>query len=92
MGRQLTDFTGADIRVGSVGVYPSRQGNTVRNSEAVVQQIHNIRDAKGRSYPELVVQPTGRDSGHIQRKTRKLVEIAAEHFAVTGYTELSPKA
>ena len=85
MSRKLTDFTGEPIVRGSVGVYPSRQGNTVRNSEGVVRQIHMIRDARGRSYPELLVQPTGRDSGRIQRRTRKAVHVAAEHFAVTGY-------
>ncbi len=87
MSRKLTDFMGTDIREGSVGVYPSRQGNTVRNSQAIVRQIRTVRDSKGRAYPELLVQPTGRDSGHIQRKTNKLVEIGAEHFAVTGWTD-----
>ncbi|WP_282203920.1 hypothetical protein [Kitasatospora fiedleri] len=87
MSRKLTDFTGQPITEGSVGVYPSRQGNTVRNSEGVVRTIRTIRDARGRSHPELLVQPTGRDSGHIQRKTRKTVAVAAEHFAVTGYAD-----
>ncbi|MFD8595405.1 hypothetical protein ACFV1L_10425 [Kitasatospora sp. NPDC059646] len=90
MARRLTDFTGQPITEGTVGVYPSRQGNTVRQSEGVVRQISMIRDDRGRSHPELLVQPTGRDSGHIQRKTRKVVSVAAEHFAVTGYT--SPDA
>lgn len=87
MARKLTDFTGADIIEGSIGVYPSRQGNTVRNSEAIVKQIRSVRDARGRSHPELLVQPTGRDSGHIQRKTLTAVAVAAEHFAVTGHVD-----
>ncbi|MFI8084337.1 hypothetical protein ACIF6L_26485 [Kitasatospora sp. NPDC086009] len=87
MARKLTDFTGQDIREGSIGVYPSRQGNTVRNSEGIVLQISSVKDARGRSHPELLVQPTGRDSGQIQRKTRKVVAVAVEHFAVTGYQQ-----
>jgi hypothetical protein len=87
MGKsRLTDFTGQEIRPGAVGVYPSRQGNRVRNSEAVVLETKSSR-AGGRVRPILVVQPTGRDSGFIQRKTRRTVRVSSEHFAVTGYTD-----
>ncbi|MFD0276194.1 hypothetical protein ACFVHB_20135 [Kitasatospora sp. NPDC127111] len=85
MARKLTDFTGQDVREGAVIVYSTRQANSVRMSEGVVRQVASYRDPKGRTHKTLTVQPTGRDSGDIQRKTRNVVEIAAEHFAVVGY-------
>ncbi|GAB7187124.1 hypothetical protein ATKI12_6955 [Kitasatospora sp. Ki12] len=87
MARKLTDFTAQSVREGAVIVYGTRQGNSVRLSEGVVRQISSYRDQRGRTHRTLRVEPTGRDSGDIQRKTLAEVEIAAEHFAVIGYDD-----
>ncbi|MCQ6554756.1 hypothetical protein NPS70_16345 [Streptomyces sp. C10-9-1] len=89
MGRdRLTDFTGAEIRPGVVVAYPSRRGNRVRNSEAVV--LETLTDRRtGRVVPMLKVRPTGRDSGFVARKTLKVQTVSAEHVVVIGETEES---
>ncbi|WP_369147081.1 hypothetical protein [Streptomyces sp. R44] len=84
MGKaRLTDFTGAEIRPGAVIAYPSRQGNRVRNSEAVVLELGSDKSA-GRVVPVLKVKPTGRDSGFIARKTLAIQTVSAEHVVVIG--------
>ncbi|MFD9205939.1 hypothetical protein ACFVZM_06625 [Streptomyces sioyaensis] len=83
---RLTDFTGAEIRKGSTIAYPTRQGNVVRNSEATVLETMSNRST-GRIVPMLKVQPTGRDSGFIARKTLTPQTIAAEHVVVIGDPE-----
>lgn len=80
---RLTDFTGAELRPGRLVVYASRQGNLVRMTEAVVLELKSNRST-GRVVPELVVAPTGRDSGFIGRKTLEPQTIAAIHVAVIG--------
>lgn len=86
MGKaRLTDFTGAEIRVGVVIAYPTRQGNVVRNSEAVVIETMSDRST-GRVVPMLKVQPTGRDSGFIARKTLTAQTVSAEHVVVIADT------
>ncbi|MFD8315919.1 hypothetical protein [Kitasatospora purpeofusca] len=89
MARRLTDFTGQDVREGAVVVYATRQGNGVRMSEGVVRQVGSYRDQTGRTHKTLTVQPTGRDSGEIARKTRDVVTISVEHVAVLGYETAS---
>jgi hypothetical protein len=87
MGKaRLTDFTGAEIRRGSLIAYPTRQGNVVRNSEAIV--LETLSDKRtGRVVPMLMVRPTGRDSGFIARKTLAVQTVRAEHVVVIGETE-----
>lgn len=83
---RLTDFTGAEIRVGSTIAYPTRQANVVRNTEAKV--LERISDkSTGRVVPKLRVQPTGRDSGFIARKTLDAQVIAAAHVVVIADPE-----
>lgn len=82
MGKaRLTDFTGAEIKPGVVIAYPTRQGNVVRNSEAVVLETLSDRST-GRIVPMLKVRPTGRDSGFIARKTLTAQKVSAEHVVV----------
>lgn len=81
----LSDFTGAEIRPGAVVAYPTRQGNVVRNSEAIVLETMSNK-ATGRVVPMLKVRPTGRDSGFIARKTLAVQTISAEHAVVLGNT------
>lgn len=84
MGKSsLTDFTGAEIRPGRLIAYPTRRGNRVRNTEAIVLELKTNR-AAGRVVPELVVKPTGRDSGISARKTLTVQTIGAEHVVVIG--------
>ncbi|MFD5161012.1 hypothetical protein ACFWMJ_23535 [Streptomyces hawaiiensis] len=83
---RLTDFTGAEIRPGVVIAYPTRQGNVVRNSEAIVLETMSDRST-GRVVPMLKVQPTGRDSGFIARKTLTSQKVSAEHVVVIADTK-----
>lgn len=84
MGKvSLNDFTGAEIRPGRLIAYPTRRGNRVRNTEAIVLELKTNR-AAGRVVPILKVQPTGRDSGFVARKTLTPQYIAAEHVVVIG--------
>lgn len=89
MGKaRLTDFTGAEIRPGVVIAYPTRQGNRVRTSEAVVLETLSDKST-GRVVPMLKVKPTGRDSGFIARKTLTSQKVSAEHVVVIADTEES---
>ncbi|WP_030962642.1 hypothetical protein [Streptomyces sp. NRRL S-378] len=83
---RLTDFTGAEIRPGVLIAYPTRQGNRVRNSEAVVKELKSGRQS-GRIVPMLKVKPTGRDSGFIARSTLAEQIVSAEHVVVIGIAE-----
>lgn len=85
---RLTDFTGAEIRPGVLIAFPTRRGNTVRNSEAVVLETMSNRST-GRVVPMLRVRPTGRDSGFIARKTLTTQVIGAQHAVVIGTAEES---
>lgn len=80
---RLHDFTGAEIRPGKVVVYSCRQGNVVRMTEAIVKELKSNRST-GRVVPELVVQPTGRTSGWLGRKTLTRQTIASTHVVVIG--------
>ncbi len=84
MGKaHLTDFLGQVIRPGCVIVYPTRQGNRVRQSEAVVIETYSDRST-GRVIPMLIVAPTGRDSGFIGRSTLMRRRVSTEHTVVVG--------
>ncbi|MGW0468301.1 hypothetical protein ACWDX6_24000 [Streptomyces sp. NPDC003027] len=85
---RLSDFTGAEIRPGALIAYPTRQGNVVRNSEAVVLETLSDKST-GRVVPMLKVRPTGRDSGFIARKTLAVQKVSAEHVVVIGMQEES---
>ncbi|MFB7114070.1 hypothetical protein [Streptomyces sp. NPDC056291] len=82
----LTDFTGAVIRPGVVVAYPTRRGNRVRNTEAVVTETMSDRST-GRVVPKLKVIPTGRESGISARKTLTTQTIGAEHVVVIADTQ-----
>ncbi|MCM2391743.1 hypothetical protein [Streptomyces albipurpureus] len=82
---RLTDFTGAEIRPGSLIAYPTRQGNRVRATEAIVLETQSNRST-GRVVPMLKVKPTGRESGFVARKTLAVRTVSAEHVVVIGET------
>jgi len=87
MGKaSLTDFTGAVIKPGSLIAFPTRKGNRVRNTEAVVLETLSDRSS-GRVVPKLKVRPTGRESGISARKTLTVRTVGAEHVVVIGETE-----
>ncbi|MDH6625765.1 hypothetical protein M2271_003576 [Streptomyces sp. LBL] len=79
----LTDFTGAVIKPGRLIAYPTRRGNRVRNTEAVVLETLSDKSS-GRVVPKLKVVPTGRESGVSGRKTLQQQTIGAEHVVVIG--------
>ncbi|MFE5093254.1 hypothetical protein ACFRCI_23555 [Streptomyces sp. NPDC056638] len=79
----LTDFTGAEIRPGRLIAFPTRKGNRVRNTEAVVLETLSDKSS-GRIVPKLKVRPTGRESGISARKTLTPQTIGAEHVVVIG--------
>jgi hypothetical protein len=83
---RLTDFTGAEIRPGGLVSYATRQGNVVRLSEGVVLELESNK-ATGRVIPMVKVQPTGRDSGFIARKTLTVQTVAADRMVVIGDTK-----
>ncbi|MFG3014336.1 hypothetical protein ACGFZB_28735 [Streptomyces cinerochromogenes] len=84
MGKtELTDFTGAVIRPGRLIAYPTRRGNRVRNTEAIVLETLSDKSS-GRVVPKLKVIPTGRESGVSARKTLTIQTIGAEHVVVIG--------
>lgn len=80
---ELTDFTGATIRPGRLIAFPTRKGNRVRNTEAIVLETMSDRKS-GRVVPKLRVRPTGRESGVSARKTLTTQIIGAEHVVVIG--------
>ncbi|MYR43099.1 hypothetical protein [Streptomyces sp. SID5910] len=87
MGKvELTDFTGAVIAPGKLVAYPTRRGNRVRNTEAVVVETMSDKSS-GRVVPKLKVAPTGRESGVSARKTLTTQTIGAEHVVVIGDTK-----
>ncbi|GAA1064710.1 hypothetical protein [Streptomyces asiaticus] len=79
----LTDFTGAEIRPGRLIAFPTRRGNRVRNTEAIVLETMSDKSS-GRVVPKLKVRPTGRESGVSGRKTLSPQTIGAEHVVVIG--------
>lgn len=83
---RLTDYTGAEIRPGSLVSYSTRQGNLVRLSEGVVQELTTDKSA-GIVVPKVKVKPTGRDSGFIARKTLAVQTVTADRMVVIGDTE-----
>lgn len=83
MRDRLTDFTGADIAANSRIVYSARRGNRVRMAEGIVLETYTDRSA-GRVTPMLRVQPTGRESGFVRRRTQRIVNVGAEHVVVIG--------
>ncbi|MEU3729966.1 hypothetical protein AB0E81_11235 [Streptomyces sp. NPDC033538] len=83
---RLTDYTGAEIKPGSLVSYATRQGNLVRLSEAVVLELESNK-AAGVVVPLVKVRPTGRDSGFISRKTLAVQTVAADRMVVIGDTK-----
>lgn len=79
----LSDFTGAQIYPGRLIAFPTRRGNRVRNTEAVVLETMSDKSS-GRVVPKLKVRPTGRESGISARKTLAVQTIGAEHVVVIG--------
>lgn len=83
---RLTDYTGAEIRPGVVVSYSTRQGNVIRQSEAVVLELKSDKRAGGVVVPKVKVKPTGRDSGFIARKTLAARTVKHDRLVVIGDT------
>jgi hypothetical protein len=81
MGKRgvVADYAGEALYPGDLVNYPSRQGNGVRASDAIVRRTYFVR-VEGRKFPMLKVQPTGVDSRSDQpRKTLRAEHVAATH-------------
>lgn len=75
------DYNGEPVYAGDLINYPTRQGNRVRASDAVVLDVTTVIE-NGRLTPILKVQPTGVDSGWGlgARKTLRTEWVSAEHI------------
>lgn len=74
----VTDYGGDGIYPGDLVAYAARRGNGVRLSDARVLRV-TTRRINGRVYPFLLLKPTGKESGFVQRKTQRAVWVAADH-------------
>ena len=77
----ITDMMGREIFKKDLVAYPSRQGNRVRQSIAVVERTYVVR-IKGRLYPMVKCQPTGIDSGFTPRLAMRAVHVSTEHMVL----------
>lgn len=78
----VCDFTGQEVRVGDTIVYWTRLSNLTRGSEAEVLDV-STETYKGRVFPVLKVQPTGRCSGFIARTDNSVQTIRTDQWVVT---------
>jgi hypothetical protein len=80
MGKRgvVTDYSGEELYPGDLVAYAVRQGNRVRMTDAVVHKV-TARKRGGRLVPELLVKPTGIESGFTRRRSRRRVWVGAEH-------------
>jgi hypothetical protein len=74
----VTDYAGEELYTGDLVSYATRQGNRVRQADAVILRV-TTRLEYGRVRPLLLVQPTGIESGFAKRRTMRQVWISAEH-------------
>ncbi|GAB2572593.1 hypothetical protein GCM10027168_01770 [Streptomyces capparidis] len=74
----VTDYAGEELYPGDLINYAARQGNRVRVSDAIIQQVTAVL-VDGRLRPMLKVLPTGTESGFTKRRTMRAEWIGAEH-------------
>lgn len=77
----ITDLMGREIYKQDLVAYPSRQGNRVRQTIAVVRRTY-VKKLDGRLYPMVEVQPTGIDSGFTSRRTLRAEHVSSEHMVI----------
>lgn len=82
----VVDYAGDAIRVGDLVAYASRRGNRVRMSDGIVLKAYT-KKLNGRVYPMLRLEPTGNDSGWLERRTDRIVNVAVEHVRVVRTAE-----
>ncbi|MQS39593.1 hypothetical protein FFZ77_29630 [Streptomyces katsurahamanus] len=80
MGKRgvVTDYAGEELYAGDLVSYAARQGNRVRMTDAVVNEV-TARIEGGRLRPMLRVSPTGNESGFTKRRSFRSVWVSAEH-------------
>ncbi|MGI5347021.1 hypothetical protein ACQEU8_02360 [Streptomyces sp. CA-250714] len=79
----VTDYAGNELYPGDLISYSARQGNRVRQSDAVVVKV-SARPAKVAGVgtvlvPILKVKPTGQESGFTKRRSLREEWVQAEH-------------
>lgn len=79
----VTDYAGNELYKGDLVAYAARNGNRVRQADAVVLEVSTrltaVEDVGNVLVPVLRVQPTGVESGFAKRRTGKPQWITAEH-------------
>ena len=76
--RTVCDYAGNELYPGDLINYPTRQGNRVRATDAIILAVKTKR-LSGRVVPFLEVRPTGFDSGFVPRRSLRREEIGTEH-------------
>lgn len=85
MGKRgvVTDYAGNELYEGDLIAYAARQGNRVRQADAVVLEVSTrltaVKDVGMVLIPVLCVAPTGVESGFAKRRTGQPQWITAEH-------------
>ncbi|WP_308416958.1 hypothetical protein [Streptomyces sp. AJS327] len=87
----MSDFTGAEVRVGDTIVWAARLANLTRMTEGEVVDV-STELVKGRVLPVIKARPTGRYSGFIARTSGAIATIRSEHWVVTVPVEMKEKA
>lgn len=95
MGKRgvVTDYAGNELYPGDLVVYAARNGNRVRQADAVVLEVTakqaTVAGVGAVLVPVLRVQPTGVESGFTRRRTVTPQWITAEHVRLVqrGYAE-----
>ncbi|MGW5637136.1 hypothetical protein [Streptomyces sp. NPDC003832] len=79
----VTDYAGNELYPGDLIAYAARNGNRVRQADAVVLEVStrltHVEDVGKVLVPVLRVQPTGVESGFTKRRTGSPQWITAEH-------------
>lgn len=79
----VTDYAGNELYPGDLIAYAARNGNRVRQADAVVTDVSTrltaVKDVGMVLIPVLRVAPTGVESGFAKRRTGTAQWITAEH-------------
>ncbi|MFF4952269.1 hypothetical protein [Streptomyces chattanoogensis] len=88
----VTDYAGNELYAGDLISYSSRNGNRVRQADAVVEEVTakrtTVEGVGAILVPVLKVRPTGIESGFTKRRTVAAQWITTEHarLIIPNYT------
>lgn len=79
----VTDYAGNELYAGDLITYSARQGNRVRQSDAVIIKVSarstQVPGVGTVLVPVLRVKPTGTESGFVKRRSQREEWIMAAH-------------